>query len=75
MADFHRNNSGLSVRVVALENIYQEFSSGKQDVAAIRNFIKYVYWNASDANKRVKYVNLFEMHLMIIKNDCSIIPI
>lgn len=59
LADFHRNNSGLSVRVVALENIYQEFSSGKQDVAAIRNFIKYVYWNASDANKRVKYVNLF----------------
>ena len=59
LADFHRNNSGMSVRVVALDQIYQEFASGKQDVAAIRNFIKYVYWNASDSSKRVKYVNLF----------------
>ena len=59
LADFHRNNSGLSVRVVTLEKIYHEFASGKQDVAAIRNFIKYVYWNASAPDKRVKYVNLF----------------
>ncbi|MDP5002191.1 MAG: type IX secretion system sortase PorU, partial [Flavobacterium sp.] len=59
LADFHRNNSGLSVRVVTLEKIYHEFASGKQDVAAIRNFIKYVYWNASASDKRVKYVNLF----------------
>lgn len=59
LANFHRNNSGLSVRVIALENVYQEFSSGKQDIAAIRNLIKYVYWNASSPEKRVKYVNLF----------------
>ena len=59
LADFHRNNSGLVVRVVTLEKIYQEFSSGKQDIAAIRNLIKYVYWNASTPAKRVKYVNLF----------------
>lgn len=59
LANFHRNYSGLVVKVVSLESIYQEFSSGKQDVAAIRNFIKYVYWNASDPSRRVKYVNLF----------------
>lgn len=59
LADFHRNNSGLSVRVVTLEKIYQEFSSGKQDIAAIRNLVKYIYWNASAPDKRVKYVNLF----------------
>lgn len=59
LANFHRTNSGMSVRVVALENLYHEFSSGKQDVAAIRNLIKYVYWNASSPDKRVKYVNLF----------------
>ena len=59
LADFHRANSGLVVRVVTLESIYQEFSSGKQDLAAIRNLIKYVYWNASAPSKRVKYVNLF----------------
>ena len=59
LADFHRNNSGLSVRVISLEKIYQEFSSGKQDIAAIRNLVKYVYWNASVPEKRVKYINLF----------------
>lgn len=59
LADFHRSNSGLVVRVVTLEKIYNEFSSGKQDIAAIRNLIKYVYWNASAPDKRVKYVNLF----------------
>jgi len=59
LANFHRTNSGMSVRVVALENVYQEFSSGKQDIAAIRNLVKYVYWNASSPDKRVKYVNLF----------------
>ncbi len=53
LANFHRNNSGLSVRVIALENVYQEFSSGKQDIAAIRNLIKYVYWNASSPEKRI----------------------
>lgn len=59
LADFHRLNSGMKVKVVSIESIYQEFSSGKQDVAAIRNFIKYVYQNASNVSNRVKYVNLF----------------
>jgi hypothetical protein len=59
LANFHRNKSGMSVRVLTLEKIYHEFASGKQDIAAIRNCIKYVYWNASTPDKRVKYVNLF----------------
>lgn len=58
LANLHRN-LGLNVKVVNLENIYQEFSSGKQDIGAIRNMIKYVYYNASSADKRIKYVNLF----------------
>jgi len=59
LANFHRNNSNMSVRVINLENIYQEFSSGKQDIGAIRNFAKYVYFNASSPDKRVKYLNAF----------------
>lgn len=59
LANFHRNYSGLNVKVVALETIYQEFASGKQDIGAIRNFVKYVYQNASIPSKRVKYLNLF----------------
>ena len=40
LANFHRNNSQMNVKVVTLDLIYQEFASGKQDVAAIRNFVK-----------------------------------
>jgi hypothetical protein len=59
LAAIHRTREGLNVKVVNLENIYEEFSSGKQDIGAIRNFVKYVYNNASSADKRVKYLNLF----------------
>jgi len=59
LANLHRTEDGLTVKVVALENIYQEFSSGKQDIAAIRNLVKYIYSNASTPDKRIKYVNLF----------------
>jgi hypothetical protein len=79
LADFHRNNSQMEVRVVTLESIYQEFSSGKQDLAAIRNFIKYVYENASSLDKRVKYVNLFGDASFDFKdripNNTNIVPI
>jgi len=81
LAEFHRNNPNnkLIVQVITLESIYQEFSSGKQDIAAIRNFIKYIYWNASSAEKRVKYVNLFGDasydYKNRIANNTNIVPI
>lgn len=79
LANFHRSNSGLNVRVVNLENIYQEFSSGKQDVGAIRNFVKYVYNNASSPSRRVKYLNLFGDASFDYKdripNNTNIVPI
>lgn len=59
IANHHRNVSGLNVKVVTTDKIYNEFSSGKQDISAIRNFVRYVYENASNFDKRVKYVCLF----------------
>ncbi|MBI9034508.1 MAG: type IX secretion system sortase PorU [Bacteroidales bacterium] len=43
LANFHRDNSGLSTFVVHPQTIYNEFSSGVQDVTAIRDFLKMVY--------------------------------
>ncbi len=71
LANFHRNYSLLNVKVVTLESIYPEFSSGKQDIAAIRNFIKYVYNNASTSEKKVKYVNMFGDASYDFKNKTS----
>jgi hypothetical protein len=81
LAEFHRNNlaNKLNVKVITLESIYQEFSSGKQDIAAIRNCIKYIYNNPLDASKRVKYVNLFGDasydYKNRITNNSNIVPI
>lgn len=59
LAQFHKTNSNLNTKVVTVNTIYEEFSSGQQDVAAIRNFVRYVYMNAPDPNRRVKYLNMF----------------
>lgn len=79
LATFHTNYSHLNVKTVTLESIYEEFSSGKQDIAAIRNFIKYVYFNASAPAKRIKYINLFGDasfdYKNRIPNNSNIVPI
>lgn len=79
LANFHRNYSELNVKVVTLEQIYPEFSSGKQDIGAIRNFVKYVYKNASQPNRRVRYLNLFGDASYDFKNripnNTNIVPI
>lgn len=59
LADINNSVYNLNVKVVPLSQIYLEFSSGNQDIAAIRNFIRYVYHNASSPENRVKYVCLF----------------
>lgn len=78
LAAFHRSYSNLNVKVVNLESIYPEFSSGKQDIGAIRNFIKYVYFNAP-VGERVKYVNIFGDASYDFKdriaNNTNIVPI
>jgi len=56
LAQFREKESNLVVVVVTPEQIYNEFSSGAQDIAAIRNFIRYLYDN--DAQK-IQYLLLF----------------
>jgi len=79
LATLHRSQQNLNTKVVSLESIYQEFGGGKQDIAAIRNFIKYVYTNASTVSKRVKYVNLFGDasydYKDRIRNNTNVVPI
>jgi hypothetical protein len=79
LANFHRSYSNLNVKVITTEAIYQEFSSGKQDIAAIRNCIKYIYENASAPEKKLKYINLFGDasydYKNRIPNNSNIVPI
>lgn len=59
LAQINRNQYNLNVKVVGLDEIYNEFSSGNQDIGAIRNLVKYVYDNASTPENRLKYLCLF----------------
>jgi len=58
LGNINRDVNGLNVKVVELQKIYNEFSSGNQDISAIRNFIRYVY-NNSNNNNSLKYLCLF----------------
>ncbi|MFI0428419.1 type IX secretion system sortase PorU [Mariniflexile sp. HMF6888] len=59
LAQINRNQYNLNVKVFGLDDIYNEFSTGNQDVGAIRNLVKYVYDNASAPEKKIKYLCLF----------------
>jgi len=48
--------ANIKVRVVTPEQIYNEFSSGAQDMVAIRNFMRYLYNNDS---QKIQYLLLF----------------
>ena len=51
LAELRRNHDGLKVLVVTTDEIYNEFSSGKQDITAIRDYIKFVYDLGDESNK------------------------
>lgn len=58
LADFHRQYSNLSVQIVVPGQIYNEFSSGIQDVSAIRDFMKMLYLKAGPGEEP-RYLLLF----------------
>lgn len=58
LADFHRSR-GLSVEVIDVTYIYNEFSSGSQDVTGIRDFIKLIYDRGLADGNPLEYVLLF----------------
>ncbi len=60
LADFRESNDGMMVKVVDIQEVYNEFSSGAQDITAIRDFVKHLYDQNTD---QLKYLLLF--------GDCS----
>ena len=59
LAEYHEVNSGLTIKVVLLNEIYNEFSSGSEDITGVRDFIKHIYDTNSSADKKLKYVCFF----------------
>ncbi|MCE3260661.1 MAG: hypothetical protein K0S12_2302, partial [Bacteroidetes bacterium] len=58
MAALHQQQEGLSYVIATTDQIYNEFGSGKQDAAAIRDFIRMLYTRNLATSKQPKYVLL-----------------
>ena len=75
LAAFRRSNDGLKVSVVTTEQIYNEFSTGKQDLVAIRDFVRQHYLRY---NNELKYVLLFGSgsydYKNRIRNNSNLVP-
>lgn len=61
LADFHRNNPNntLSVHIVTPQQVYNEFSSGAQDVSAIRDMMRMFYERSTSWQDMPRYLLLF----------------
>ncbi len=50
LAEFHLYNDGMVTHIANIEQIYNEFSSGMQDITAIRDWVKFYYDNIPNGN-------------------------
>lgn len=51
LADFHRQSTGLTAKVVDVEHLYLEFAAGARDITAIRDYIKMLYDRAAGSEE------------------------
>jgi hypothetical protein len=58
LAAFHREMDKMTVEVVEIQKIYNEFSTGIQDATAIRNMMK-MLWDRSTEGNEFRYLLLF----------------
>lgn len=59
LAGLHEVKDGLISGIVTPEQIYNEFSGGVPDIAAIRNFIRMKYLRQKGSSRPLKYLLLF----------------
>ncbi|PBQ30805.1 hypothetical protein CNR22_03110 [Sphingobacteriaceae bacterium] len=70
MGAFHQQKEGLTYAIATTDQIYNEFGSGKQDVAAIRDFIRMIYNRTITLpeSQQLKYVLLMGDGSYVNKN-------
>ena len=59
LGKFHKNNDNLTYKVLTVNPIYNEFSSGTPDITAYRMLLKMLYDKAKDEEDKPKYLILF----------------
>ncbi len=59
LANFHREHSNLNVLVATPQQIYNEFSSGAQDITAIKDVVRMMYNRGQQGDVMPKFLLLF----------------
>ncbi len=59
LAQFHESHDALRVKIVAADELFNEFSSGTPDANAYRRYVKMLYDRAQSNNDAPKYLLLF----------------
>lgn len=70
LASFRKQNDKLDTLVVTIDEVYNEFSSGRKDVSAIRDFARFLY----NKNKKFKFLLLFGGSSYNYKGQTDYIP-
>jgi hypothetical protein len=58
LAAYHAQKRGFKIHVINITDIYNEFSSGSQDVSAIRDMLRMFYKKYTTPSTQLKYVTL-----------------
>lgn len=80
LANFHAGFDGVECQVVLINEIYNEFSSGQQDIAAIRDYLKMLYDKANgNTSNQPKYLLLmgdasYDYKGILSTNQSNILP-
>lgn len=79
LAALHQKNEGYVTSIVTTDQIYNEFSSGRQDISAIRDFIRMIYDRTLGSAKELKYVCLmgdgsYKNKIRSLQNNSNLIP-
>lgn len=79
LATLHRQTEGYTTQIVTVDQIYNEFSSGRQDISAIRDFIRMLYLRGMASGQPLKYVCLmgdgsYKNKSRDLVNNSNIIP-
>jgi hypothetical protein len=59
LADIHFAEKGLVSQIVTTDQVYNEFSGGTPDIAALRNFVRMKYIRQLNTSLPLKYLLLF----------------
>ncbi len=79
LANFHAAHDNITTQIVTTTQVYNEFSSGGQDISAIRDFVRYKYKMAgTDTASMPRYLLLLGSASYDYKhrlaNNCNLVP-